>query len=289
VTVSLASGTGPLQGTATAVVFCGVATFTNLADDLAEKVTLNFVTSRLMTPVASNAIAVTAAAATHLVIAAQPPTMVNPGTGFGFRVAAEDPFDNVDLAFSGRVTVALATNPGSATLKGTLTVTAGAGVATFSGLSLNNSGNGYELRVTSSGLTPTTTKALNITQAPTIKSEGAVTKPSVKFTLQYSTAMNAATAGLTSDYQVYAFSTKTVKHKTVTVTTAVQVNAVYSQSSNSVTLTVVGKNPFSKGGGQIKILASSAKTGVSSQAGVLLNPKYTVLTILAKASGLILG
>jgi len=43
-----------------------VATFTNLADDLAETITLNFTGGSLMTSVASNAIAVPAAAATHL-------------------------------------------------------------------------------------------------------------------------------------------------------------------------------------------------------------------------------
>ena len=42
VTASLSSGTGPLQGTTTVTRLGGVATFTNLADDTAETITLKF-------------------------------------------------------------------------------------------------------------------------------------------------------------------------------------------------------------------------------------------------------
>ena len=45
VTAALESGTGPLQGTPAATVSGGVATFTNLADDTAETISLKF-TSR---------------------------------------------------------------------------------------------------------------------------------------------------------------------------------------------------------------------------------------------------
>ena len=45
-----------------------------------------------------------------------------------------DPYGNVDPTFNGSVTLALASNPGSATLGGTVTVNAINGVATFAGL-----------------------------------------------------------------------------------------------------------------------------------------------------------
>ena len=41
---------------------------------------------------------------------------------FSLTVNAEDPFGNVDPTFNGSVTLTLASNPGSATLGGTLTV-----------------------------------------------------------------------------------------------------------------------------------------------------------------------
>jgi hypothetical protein len=289
VAVSPATGAGPLQGTQSVMVAGGVATFTNLADTKAETITLKF-TSVGLTPAISDPIVVTAGAATHLAIVSPPPGTINPGAAFGLQVAAEDAFGNVNLTFNGPVTVALASNPGSSTLKGTRTVTAASGVATFSGLSLSNAGTGYTVQATSVGLNPGTTTPFNIATIPTITSEKAVsTKTTLSFTFQYSTAMNAGTAGVATNYQVEAFSTKKVNNKTVKVTTTVHVKAAYNQSKNLVTLTVIGKNPFSAGGGQIKILATSAKSGVSSKAGVLLSPKDTLFAISAKGSSIKLG
>ena len=85
----------------------------------------------------TNAFNVTPAAATQLVVTTQPPGSVLAGSGFGLVVSAEDPFGNVDTNFGGSVAVALLNNPGGATLGGTLTVTAQSGVATFSGLTLD--------------------------------------------------------------------------------------------------------------------------------------------------------
>ena len=59
VTAALDSGTGPLQGTSTATVSGGVATFTNLADDTAETLSLLF-TSGSLTSATSNNIVVSA-------------------------------------------------------------------------------------------------------------------------------------------------------------------------------------------------------------------------------------
>jgi subtilase family serine protease len=284
VTASLASGTGPLQGSTTVAVVGGIATFTNLTEKKAGAIVLNF-TSGSLTPSKSNSIDVTAASATKLVITAQPGS-TGPGSRFGFQVVAEDRFGNVNYTFNGPVTVALATNPGKTALKGTLTVRAAQGIAAFSGLNLSAAGSGYKLKLSSSGLTSTTTNAFNINPVPIIKSENVVSTPTLSFTFQYSTAMNAAAAGLASNYNVEVFVLETVNNKIVRVVKTAHINAAYSQSKNAVTLMFVGKNPFSKGGGQIKILASSPKTGVRSMAGVLLSSKYTVFDILANATGI---
>ena len=91
------------------------------------------------------------------------------GSAFGFTVSAEDANGNVDTNYSGNVTVALpANNPGGAgtVLSGTRTVQAMNGVATFSGLSLNNAGNNYSLNITSSPtLTATTSGLFSVTQS----------------------------------------------------------------------------------------------------------------------------
>ena len=93
----------------------------------------------------------TAAAATQLVVTTQPPGSVTAGSGFGLVVTAEDGFGNVDSSFTGSVTLALANNPDGATLGGTVTVNAGAGVATFTGLTLDKAGVGATLQASGGG------------------------------------------------------------------------------------------------------------------------------------------
>ena len=82
---------------------------------------------------------------------AQPPASVTAGSGFGLTVQAEDSSGNPITSFNGTVTVALGTNPGGATLGGTLTATASNGVATFSGLTLNKAAAGYMLYASGGG------------------------------------------------------------------------------------------------------------------------------------------
>jgi streptogramin lyase len=103
--------------------------------------------------------------ADHFVVTQQPPTSVTAGTGFGLTVEAEDRSGNVDSSFDGTVTVALANNPGGATLGGTLSVTASGGVATFSGLSLTRAAVGYTLQVSASGVDNAITNAVTVTPA----------------------------------------------------------------------------------------------------------------------------
>ena len=95
----------------------------------------------------------------------QPPASVTAGSGFGLVVKAEDAFGNVDPTFTGSVTLALADNPNGATLGGTLAVNAGAGVATFAGLTLDKAGAGTTLRATGTGLSFATTSAITVTAA----------------------------------------------------------------------------------------------------------------------------
>ena len=82
VTASLASGAGPLEGTNMATLSSGVATFTNLADDTAETITLVFKTSSLSS-VASGTITVSPATPYQLVIQTQPSSSATAGQSAG--------------------------------------------------------------------------------------------------------------------------------------------------------------------------------------------------------------
>jgi virginiamycin B lyase len=134
-------------------------------------------------------------------------------------------------------------------------------------------------------------------QAPTVRSEEVLTmqktnkrgkrvgKPVlVGFELDYSTAMNPARAGLAANYQVIATTTQRIKRRRVSVTAPVAVQATYDASRNAVTLTIVGKQTFAKGG-RITINATPPN-GVADAAGDFLAVNDTVFTILPKASGI---
>ena len=82
------------------------------------------------------------------------------------RSTVEDQFGNLETGFDGSVTIALDSQPQQCGLGGTTTVTASGGVATFSGLTINNVGNGYTLMATGDGLTSPASTPINVTPIP---------------------------------------------------------------------------------------------------------------------------
>ncbi len=165
VSAAIASGGGTLSGATTATTDpSGAALFTNLAiTGLVGARTLTF-TATGLAAATSATIAVSAGAATKLVFTTEPPT-TTAQTAFGVVVEAQDAGGNVVPSFTGAVSVALATNPAGGTLSGTPTATAVAGVASFSGLAIDNIGAGYALSATANGLTPAASAAFSIIAA----------------------------------------------------------------------------------------------------------------------------
>ena len=96
-TVFLGDGAGPLQGTLTATLVDGVATFTDLYDDRAETITLEF-TGGGLTSLASVPIVVSPAAASQLVISQSPSGTATAGAAFPTQpvLLEEDQYDNVE-------------------------------------------------------------------------------------------------------------------------------------------------------------------------------------------------
>src|SRR5256885_15805761 len=76
---------------------------------------------------------ITAGTATQLVFSVEPtPTVAGAAITPDVQVTAQDGQGNTATGFTGNITVAIGTNPGTGTLSGTKTVAAVAGVATFS-------------------------------------------------------------------------------------------------------------------------------------------------------------
>ncbi|HLH29088.1 MAG TPA: S53 family peptidase, partial [Acidimicrobiales bacterium] len=83
----------------------------------------------------------------HLVITAQPPASVTAGQPFGLTVEVQRPDGSLDSGASGNLTVSLGTNPGGAGLGGTLTAWIDQGIASFSGLVIDQAGSGDALAI----------------------------------------------------------------------------------------------------------------------------------------------
>jgi hypothetical protein len=170
VAMAITAGTGKagarLRGTTTVAAAGGVATFSGLSIDSAGTGYTLTATASGLPNVTSSAFAIAVGPPAALAFTTQPPASAAFQTAFGFAVAARDSVGNAASSFTGAVTVAIGTNPAGGTLSGTLTQTASAGVATFSGVSLDNIGAGYTLRATATGLASGTSAGFNIVAPP---------------------------------------------------------------------------------------------------------------------------
>ncbi|QRK13346.1 lamin tail domain-containing protein [Archangium violaceum] len=94
------------------------------------------------------------------------PSSGTAGTALGvFSVAIQNADGETVTSASNTVTVALGSGPASATLKGTVTVTAVNGVASFSDLVLEKAGQGYTLVASADGLAGATSPSFDVAPA----------------------------------------------------------------------------------------------------------------------------
>ncbi|PYP00038.1 MAG: hemagglutinin, partial [Gemmatimonadetes bacterium] len=166
VTVALGNnpGGGTLGGTTAVAAVNGVATFTTLTLDKTAPGYWLIATATGLSKATSSAFDVIAGTATQLVFGIEPGTtiaghQISPAV----KVRALDALGNLVPGFTSNVSIALASNPGGATLSGTTPVPAASGVATFFDLSLDRTGTGYTLTASASGLAPATSSAFDIT------------------------------------------------------------------------------------------------------------------------------
>jgi len=100
------------------------------------------------------------------------------------QVQVQDASGNPVTSATDRITVALGSNPGGATLAGTTSVNAVGGTATFSDLSLNKGGTGYTLTALGSGLISATSAAFNVgNTVPTAAADAYSTNEDVPLTV----------------------------------------------------------------------------------------------------------
>src|SRR5207249_2073182 len=200
--VTVALGTNPsggtLAGTTTVTAAGGVATFGTLSvDKVGSGYTLAAAApfQPALTGATSTPFDISPGQAAQLLFTVQPTgttagAVITPAV----RVTARDAQGNTATGFNGSVTVALGANASGATLSGTPTATAVAGVATFGDLSLNRAGTGYTLTAAATGVASGTSAAFDVgaaaadrlvfTVQPVSTTAGAAIAPAVQVTAQ---------------------------------------------------------------------------------------------------------
>jgi hypothetical protein len=165
VTAALANNPGgsTVGGTSTVSAASGLAVFPNLSLNKVGNGYTLIIKSTNLGSATTGSIKVIPGAASQVAINPLLATNVTVGAPFGFTASVEDAQGNVVTSYSGNVTVAISTNPGSGTLSGTKTVSSTSGVAVFSGLSLNTVAAGYKLSVATGTISPLILGPFNVT------------------------------------------------------------------------------------------------------------------------------
>jgi hypothetical protein len=181
VTVLLGGGTAgaTLTGTTTVTAVNGVATFTALGIGKAGTAYSLTASASGLSSATSAPFDIIAGTANKLSFTGQPTDAVAGASVGTLTLAVQDAAGNPITTFTGPVTLGLALNPGTAAISGTTTVNAVAGVATFTGISLNRPGIGYSFVASASGLTGANSTTFSISVGPasqlTLVSGGAQT------------------------------------------------------------------------------------------------------------------
>lgn len=166
-TVSLVGGPAgaELDGTLTASINQGIATFSGLSIDQAGSGYALSISGSGFGSVTTSTFDVTPAAAAAVTIASGPPSSLAAGSAFGLTVDIDDAYGNLTTGYTGDVSLSLTGGPASGALSGTVEVAAYDGVATFSGLTIDQAGSGYAIVVTAAGTSGVTTEPFTVTPA----------------------------------------------------------------------------------------------------------------------------
>ncbi|MFA5183140.1 MAG: Ig-like domain-containing protein [Syntrophales bacterium] len=218
VTISIGSNPGgsTLSGTTVKTVVSGLATFENLSlDKVGTGYTLT-ATATSLTSATTGQFSISHGATSKLAFSSQPSagtagTSISPAV----TILVQDAYGNTVTANNTtEVTTAIGSNPGGATLSGTLTRIATAGVISFNDLSLEKAATGYTLSAIATGLASALSNSFNVNPAaanklifttqPATTSAGSLLTPAVVVAIkdQYDnlvTGDNSTAVSLTLD------------------------------------------------------------------------------------------
>jgi Bacterial Ig-like domain (group 1) len=192
--ITVAIGTNPNNGTLggvkTVAAVSGLATFSNLSIDSAGVGYTLAASASGLTGTVSSGFTIAVGPAAKLGFHVQPSATAGGATITpAVQVEVQDLGGNRVTTANNTVSVAIGTNPSGGTLSGNAPVSASSGIAQFSNLSIDKSGNPYTLTAAATGLTGATSAPFSITtgtatklafvQQPTSTTGGATITPAV--------------------------------------------------------------------------------------------------------------
>jgi hypothetical protein len=248
---------GTLGGTTTRPAVSGVAAFNDLSIDKTGTGYTLTATSGSLTQT-SGAFAVSAGTPDHVTITVQPSnTTAGAAITPSIQVDIRDQFDNLVTGASNSIALAIAANPGGGTLSGTTSGNALAGVATFSGLSIDKAGSGYTLRATSGGLTLDTSAPFDIS------------------------------AGLADHLAFSVQPSNTVAASAITPAVQVEIQDQFDNLVTGATTSITAAIASNPGGASLSgTTTRAAVAGVAIFSGLSIDKAGTGYTLDATASGL---
>jgi autotransporter-associated beta strand protein len=214
----------------------------------------------------------------------QPPTTTGANATItpAVTVLIEDGTGSVVTSDTSNVTIAIGNNPSGGALNGTLTVAAVKGIATFSNLSIDTSGNGYTLVASDTEGSTTltaTSPAFNIATPPTVATAAAATPNPVAGTTSELSVLGADVAG------------ESALAYTWTATTLPAGAAAPVFSANGTNAAKTSTATFSAAGNYV-LMATMTNAGgatATSSVNVVVDQTTTSLSVSPATSALVPG
>ena len=296
-------GSGTLSGNTSVAAVNGIATFSNLSINKAGAGYVLTASDGTLSSAASNGFNITVGAAAQLAFGQQPSAAT---AGFSITpamtVLVQDAYGNTVTDDTSNVSVAISYNPGGGTLSGTTTVAAVNGVATFSGLSIDQPGAGYVLTATDGALGNVPSNAFNIAgtaaklafaQQPTNSTAGASITPAVTVLIQDA---NGSTVTNDTSSVTLTIAANPGSGTLAGTTTVAAVNGVatfgnlsinnagqgYTLAADDGSLTGATSSSFNIAGAPAKL--AFAQQPANTVAGASITPAVTVLVQDANGS-----
>ena len=291
ITLAKAAGSpagGTVSGTLTQTASSGVATFSGLSVSGATGTYMLTAASSGLTGTTSANFVISACTATYLKFSASPSNAIlggSIGTPSVQVLCADDV--TLDVSSAASITVAKgAGSPAGGTLNGTLTATASAGVASFSGLTVTGATGSYTLTATSSGLTSGNSASFTIS---------ACTATSLSWSVSPSNAIIGGSLGSPVVQVLCAdgITVDTVSSASITVAAASgpagTLNGTLTRSASGGAATFTGLTITVATGTYTLSAASSGLTGGNSSSFVISACTPTYLSFTTQPTNAIFG